>query len=137
MSAAQLEQREVNLGSVGISPSTSPQEMPSPSLDTDCQPSGELKIDMLGGNCPVQGEGSVDGQPFYFRARGNRWTFSVGPNPVAVLCGDAKGFHYEEAYKPDEEYAAGWMDEDEARRFIEQAAAEYRRAAASNPEDLP
>ena len=28
--------------------------------------------------CPVQCAGTVNGQPFYFRARGERWTLGVG-----------------------------------------------------------
>lgn len=35
-------------------------------------------LEILGGNCLVQGEGSIDGVSFYFRARGARWTLSVG-----------------------------------------------------------
>ena len=31
----------------------------------------------LGGACPVQGEGTVDGLEWYFRARGESWSFEV------------------------------------------------------------
>ena len=34
------------------------------------------------GACPVQAEGTVDGLPFYFRARGGEWTLSVAATPA-------------------------------------------------------
>lgn len=79
-----------------------------------------LIIDNIGGNCPVQGEGTIDDRPFYFRARGEHWSFGVGHDPV----GDPD-WYYEEEY-PGGEYAAGWMTEAEARAFIDKAAALYR-----------
>lgn len=79
-------------------------------------------IRYIGGACPVQAEGTVDGIPFYFRARGDEWSMSIGLDPVDVSCGFAPGFHYEEDYG-DGPYDAGWMEEDEARAFIEKAAA--------------
>ena len=38
----------------------------------------ELDIHSLGGNCPVQAEGLIDGHPFFFRARGAHWSMTVG-----------------------------------------------------------
>lgn len=67
----------------------------------------------LGGNCPVQGWGTVpipgfvDGRvlPWYFRARGKAWTLETeeeaGIPSVGVWC----------AYGPS--YTAGWMEEAE------------------------
>ena len=40
-------------------------------------------IDSFGGNCPVQAEGTIDGKPFYFRARGSSWSMSIGGDDVA------------------------------------------------------
>ncbi|MEM1235222.1 MAG: hypothetical protein AAGH70_13960 [Pseudomonadota bacterium] len=37
-----------------------------------------IDIECLGGNCPVQAERLIDGEPFYFRARGESWLLSVG-----------------------------------------------------------
>jgi hypothetical protein len=84
----------------------------------------EFKIAMLGGNCPVQAEGVVDGKEFYFRARGQRWSFEVGDD----LDADPE-WSYSESYG-DSPYAAGWMEEDEAREFIEQAVERYRARGA-------
>lgn len=92
-----------------------------------------IVIDQLGGCCPVQAEGTVNGSPFYFRARGMGWTFSVGEDPVEVCCGYSEGFHYEEEYG-DGPYAAGWMSEDEARAFIAKAAAMFVSAPLSPAE---
>lgn len=75
-----------------------------------------LIIDMVCGQCPVEGEGTLNGEPFYFRARGSRWTFSVGDDPV----GNPRA-EYCEKYS-DDKFAAGWMTEVEARAFIERAA---------------
>ncbi len=80
-------------------------------------------IDCLGGNCPVQAEGTIDGLPFYFRARGDRWTMGIGDDVVL-----APAWFYEEPYG-DGPFAAGWMDEDEARAFIHKAADLYRNRA--------
>ena len=81
----------------------------------------ELNITMIGGNCPVQAEGDIDGKPFYFRARGQHWSMSIGgPDPVS----EPEGNHVE-TYG-DGPFDAGWMSEDEARRCIDMAAAAWR-----------
>ncbi len=82
----------------------------------------------LGGNCPVQGYGLVDGLPWYFRARGDHWSFSVAfaadGDPVLVTFGEADGFAIDEDYGewPD----AGWMQYREAWGFIERGIREFR-----------
>lgn len=75
-----------------------------------------IEIEFIGGNCPVQAEGKIDGTPFYFRGRGNGWRIGIGGGPVG---------------KPDwstfgECESAGWMLEGEARELIEKAAALWR-----------
>lgn len=79
----------------------------------------DIKINYLGGNCPVQAEGTINGDAFYFRARGSHWSLGVGGgDPV----GGPKWEHGESyGTWPD----AGWMSEDEARGFIEKGAALY------------
>lgn len=78
-----------------------------------------LVIDYLGGKCPVQAEGTLDCVPFYFRSRGESWSFGVGPEPVTT-----PDWEYEEPYGtwPD----AGWITDDEAHAFIDKAVALYR-----------
>lgn len=79
----------------------------------------DLVIDWIGGNCPVQAEGTIAGKEFYFRARGERWSMSIGGDVVME-----PDWYHEEPYG-ETQYAAGWMTEDEARSFIEKAAAIY------------
>lgn len=83
-----------------------------------------LVIDWIGGNCPVQAEGTIAGKEFYFRARGNRWSMSIdsdlGPNDRFFN----PEWYYQEPYG-DGPFDAGWMTEDEARSFIAQAAERY------------
>lgn len=75
-----------------------------------------VTISYAGGSCPYQISGLYGDLPFYFRARGQRWRFSiqrpgqdpVGPNPL---------WSYEEAY-PGEQFAAGYITNDEARDFL-------------------
>lgn len=78
----------------------------------------EIEIDTIGGNCPVQAEGRIDGEPFYFRARGSSWSIGIGGEPVGE-----PDWSHEEEYGSG--YDAGWMSEDEAREFISQAASAW------------
>jgi len=69
-------------------------------------------IDTIGGNCPVQAEGTIlGGTAFYFRARGDHWSIGIG--------GDVVGnpdWHHEEPYDN-----AGWMSESAALDLIDKA----------------
>jgi hypothetical protein len=85
---------------------------------------GEMEIRWIGGNCPVQAEGTIDGKEFYFRARGDSWSMDIGgDDPVA-----GGEWSYEEDYGKGP-YDAGWMTIEEARGFIAKAVAIYRAAA--------
>ncbi len=91
----------------------------------------EIVIEMIGGNCPIQAEGTINEAPFYFRARGERWSIGVGGDVV----GDPD-WYYEEDY-PGGQFSAGWMTEAEARTFIDQAAERYIAAANSSDDGQP
>jgi hypothetical protein len=82
-------------------------------------------LESIGGNCPVQAEGTVDGQPFYFRARGDAWEFWVGAEADWFT---DRAFVIERDYGtwPD----AGWMPQHEALGFMVEAIAAYRAAVA-------
>lgn len=82
-----------------------------------------LTIDWIGGNCPVQAEGTICGKPFYFRARGSKWSIGIGGDTVME-----PEWYYSEPYG-DGPFDAGWMTEDEARSFIKQAAERYLKEA--------
>ena len=73
----------------------------------------------IGGLCPVQAEGTIDGKPFYFRARGSAWSIGIGGEPVG-----SPEWSHREPYG-DGQFDAGWMRLHEARAFIEQAAQRY------------
>lgn len=90
-----------------------------------------IDIDSIGGNCPVQAEGTINGWPFYFRARGEHWSLSVA-EPGFEACGE-EVWDYEEEYG-DGPYAAGWMEVDEAHGFIAKAAALFVAWRAEHPE---
>lgn len=78
-----------------------------------------LKIDLLGGNCPVQSEGTINGEEFYFRARGNSWRFSVGGDVILNPLWETSDFW------GDNPYAAGFMTAEEAFSIIVASAKLY------------
>ena len=98
-----------------------------------------LQISMIGGNCPVQAEGTIDGKPFYFRARGMRWTMGVGGDPLGHPTDPSmeRPDWYAECTWGDVPFAAGWMSEAEARRLIEWCASEYVANASRNAPEAP
>jgi hypothetical protein len=77
-----------------------------------------LIIHEIYGQAPVQAEGTFDGTPFYFRARHNRWYIEVGHTV-------ASAWVYGDTYKLGEAYAASYMEEKEAEKFIKQAYEAY------------
>lgn len=85
-----------------------------------------IELRGIGGNCPVQAEGTIDGKEFYFRARGHSWRLEIGGEMVV-----APEWKYEEDYG-DGPYDAGWMDQSEALAFIAKAAALYRSPAVTS-----
>ena len=77
-----------------------------------------IVIKFFGGNCPVQGEGTINGKPFYFRARGDSWSLGIGGDPV----GNPEWEHQEwYGTWPD----AGWMEPEQAEAFLMAAAARF------------
>jgi hypothetical protein len=90
------------------------------SVSDDLEKDSGIVISMIGGNCPVQSEGTIDGQPYYFRARGSHISIGIGGSVVS-----SPNWYYEEIYG-DGPFDAGWIEEDEAREFIEKAANIYR-----------
>jgi hypothetical protein len=105
-----------------------------------------VQIEFIGGNCPVQAECTICGKPFYFRARGSRWTMGIGDDPVSIphrveIGSDGKPVHVYDEWFVDCTWGkwpdAGWMPEDEAKRLIEWCAGEYARNAASRSLEAP
>jgi hypothetical protein len=83
----------------------------------------KIIIEYLEGECPLQGEGLIDGHRFYFRARWQHWELVVGPDdkrdPLFVTL-----WEFSEDWG-DGPYDAGYMPADEGRRLIERGAAEF------------
>lgn len=77
-------------------------------------------IEYISGNCPVQSEGRIGGQHFYFRARGQRWSMSIGGSDPII----EPEWYYEEPYG-DTPHAAGWMPQYEALEMIAKAIKLY------------
>jgi hypothetical protein len=82
----------------------------------------EVIIDFLGGNCPVQADGTIDGVPFYFRARGQQWSIGIGSHPL-----DAPTWYHRELWG-DDPYGAGWMSREEAEHLIHVCAKWYNES---------
>ena len=89
----------------------------------------KIFIEQIGGNCPVQAEGTIDGAVFYFRSRGESWSLQVATDATGPW-GDT-AWAYTEDY-PGEKYDAGWITEDQARAFINKGAAIYRDVRAKS-----
>lgn len=51
--------------------------------------------------CPFQMEGTLDGLPFYFRERWDRWSLSVGEDPVMIRRDGTNGFYVEGIFSGD------------------------------------
>lgn len=88
-----------------------------------------VTVDYAGGNCPVQIEGSIHGQPFYFRARGDAWSVGIGGDPVCKPDWE----HYEDYGEwPD----AGWMHLHEAYDFLRKALDLWSAALARKAKEM-
>lgn len=80
----------------------------------------DVVIDTIGGNCPVQAKGTIFGNLFYFRARGDHWSISIGgADPVMH-----PEWYYEQDYGQWPE--AGGMTKDEVINFIHWSAARFK-----------
>jgi hypothetical protein len=77
-------------------------------------------ITWLGGNMPVQAEGTLaGGKQFYFRARYVAWEFSVGATDDDAL--SAPEWYWAESFG-DRVYEASYLPEQTARAIIESCA---------------
>ena len=85
-----------------------------------------LKIESICGYAPVQGEGTVNGVPFYFRALGWRWEMGIGHDPVSICVygGKAGGWYRSEPWG-ESTYSAGYMPMETAKEIITKCANEY------------
>lgn len=105
-----------------------------------------VTIDFLGGNCPVQAEGAIDGHTFYFRARGSHWSMEIsgGTESLHTCLFQFGAPEWQIVWEYDERWGdwpdAGWMDDKDAIWLIHRAAMLYRqhkRANAQQREVVP
>lgn len=61
----------------------------------------------------MQGEGKINGTPFYFRSRWDSWEFCVGRDPLSK-----EAWVYKATY-PGGAYNAGYISKEEAQSFIQ------------------
>jgi len=81
----------------------------------------------FGGACPVQGEGTLDGHPVYYRSRGTSWSFEVWekgtPWTNCLPEGDPIFCCVESKYEwPN----AGWIEASESMANIKKAVELFR-----------
>ena len=76
-------------------------------------------VSMMGGQCPFQAEGTIDGEPFYFRARGAHWRMGIGGDPVSSPAWSVEGEY-------GTSFEAGWMTAVEAASFMRDAVSQWR-----------
>lgn len=91
-----------------------------------------LTINTLGGYCPCQGEGYLDGKEWYFRARGHRWTFVLsldGRDPTFPK--DGTWWRAAEYDPEGTGYSAGYMQPETAEQIIRKCADEYWQEKAA------
>ncbi|WP_313200631.1 hypothetical protein [Rhizobium sp.] len=77
----------------------------------------------LAGYCPVQAEGEVDGQFFYFRARGSHWRIDIGGNETGTK--GPKWWHAEE-WPGDTGFEAGYLSDEDAIGCILKSVSIFR-----------
>jgi hypothetical protein len=90
----------------------------------------------FGGESPVQGDGEVDGRPFYFRARWNSWELDIaepGGEPLSVTeesMARGVGWRHEENFGDLDLWQASYMEMKDVQRCMDKAVALFR---ASRP----
>ena len=89
-----------------------------------------IVITELSGLCPVQAEGMINGQPFYFRARHNTVSLGIGGDNLVWQ----PAWEWVEDYGEQGDESAGYLPHDEARHYIAQWAQKYLDGEPSNAE---
>lgn len=82
------------------------------------------RLDMPGGNCPVQIEGYLStGEFYYFRARGAGWRLEIAPDERAWFSGLITFSYGSRDYLPWPD--AGWITKREALKLANRAVKKY------------
>jgi hypothetical protein len=89
-----------------------------------------LSMKIVESQAPVQISGTVDGVPFYFRARWASWEFGAGSDPVEVVVDEGVhgGFYRTGSYDPaGDGFGASYMNLRVAKQIVRRCADELRR----------
>jgi hypothetical protein len=82
-------------------------------------------MQVIEAQAPVQIKGTVNGTPFYFRARWDTWEFGAGDDPVEIVLdeGTRGGFYRTGAHDPAQDgYGASYMSQSVAKQIIRRCA---------------
>jgi len=82
-----------------------------------------IKIETIGGNCPVQAHGTIFGTAFYFRARGQSYSLAIGEDPVEIPK-YKKGWYVNKSWG-EHEFDAGYMPVNLALLLIAKHTIDY------------
>lgn len=89
-------------------------------------------IGKIYGSAPVQADGTVNGYPFYFRARWDEWSFAISENPnispvdiQLIETGEKYGYFAEGRVGKEWEYLASYMEVNTVKDIITKCASEY------------
>ncbi len=91
------------------------------------------------GLAPVQAEGTIDTNQFYFRAKYDEWSFAISENPEFdpvdiqnIENGIKYGFYKESEYGKKGSYSASYMDRAETEKIIIECCKEYQEMKKAN-----
>ncbi len=104
-------------------------------LIVDDAMSGRLgtEIKMTCPGAPLQFEGAIDGNPFYFRARWEHWSFQITKPGTEPILPARDIVLYSASGKVGEgEYSASWMAEDDGRNTINACVEDFRAGGKGN-----
>lgn len=96
---------------------------------------GGVVVEWISGICPVEATGTLDGQPFYFRARGEYWSFHV-PHDASMNIHDTT-FNSELAWWAEWEVIDSFFSIEEALYAIAYGTAAYRAGDMVGTRYLP
>ncbi len=82
-----------------------------------------IKIETIGGNCPVQAYGTIFGTAFYFRARGQSYSLAIGEYPVEIPK-YREGWYVNKSWG-EREFDAGYMPVNLALLLIAKHTIDY------------
>ncbi|OQP40992.1 hypothetical protein A4H97_15440 [Niastella yeongjuensis] len=84
------------------------------------------------GSAPVQSDGTINGFPFYFRARWDEWSFAISENPdispvdiQLIDAGKEYGYFAEGRIGKAWEYLASYMEVNMVKDIITKCTIEY------------